>query len=187
MASCSHHYGYWISRILDVYSRTVKLSQGVEWGLHCASLLALAPEDAAVRREQLAGHYGLPEAYLAKHLQAMARAGLVRATPGPKGGYRLSRAAEKITVLDVVEAVEGGAPPFLCQEIRQRGTGAIPPEQCTNTCGVNVVMDAADAAWRASLRGVSIADLVAMMRPGVRRRNEALLRGERPRTGSLDE
>jgi Rrf2 family protein len=165
----------------------VKLSQGVEWGLHCATLLALAPADATVRRERLAGHYALPEAYLAKHLQAMARAGLLRATPGPKGGYRLCRPPESITVLDIVEAVEGTARPFLCQEIRQRGTGAIRPEDCTVPCAVSDVMDAADDAWRASLRGVTIADLVRRMRPAVRKRNEALLRGERPANGSLRE
>jgi Rrf2 family protein len=165
----------------------VKLSQGVEWGLHCASLLALAPAGATVRREQLAGHYALPEAYLAKHLQAMARAGLLRATPGPKGGYRLCRPPESITVLDVVEAVEGRARPFLCQEIRQRGAAAIPPEECTVPCAINTVMDDADDAWRASLRGVTIADLLTRMRPEVRKRNEALLRGERPANGSAHE
>jgi acetyl-CoA/propionyl-CoA carboxylase, biotin carboxylase, biotin carboxyl carrier protein len=34
-------------------------------------------------------------------------------------------------VLEIVEAIDGTAPPFLCQEIRQQGTGALPPEQCT--------------------------------------------------------
>ena len=158
----------------------MKLSQGVEWGLHCASLLALAPAGETVRRERLAGHYALPEAYLAKHLQAMARAGLLHTTSGPRGGYRLGRAPGEITVLDVVEAVDGPARPFLCQEIRQRGAGAIAPEQCTVPCAIDAVMRDAHEAWRASLREVTIADLIARMRPFVRRRNEALLRGERP-------
>src|SRR5437879_12559729 len=106
----------------------MRLSQGVEWTLHCVTLLALTPGGVPIRREQLAGHYGLPEAYLAKHLQAATKAGILRATPGPKGGYRLGRAATDITLLDVVEAIEGSARPFTCQEIRQQGTGALPPE-----------------------------------------------------------
>ncbi|GAA4216109.1 RrF2 family transcriptional regulator [Actinocatenispora rupis] len=153
----------------------MKISQGVEWGLHCATLLALAPPDRVVRRDRLAAHYGLPEAYLAKHLQAMARAGVLHAVPGPRGGYRLGREAARITVLDVVEAVEGSTPPFLCQEIRQRGTGALPPDQCRRPCAIHATMTAADQAWRASLRTVTIADLVARLPAGVRERNEKIV------------
>ncbi len=89
----------------------MKLSQGVEWTLHCVTLLALIPSGVTVRREQLAGHYGLPEAYLAKHLQAATKAGILRATSGPKGGYQLARPAADITLLDVIEAIEGNARP----------------------------------------------------------------------------
>lgn len=150
----------------------MKLSQGVEWGVHCAALLALAPAGRSIRRDGLAGHYGLPETYLGKHLQAMARAGILQAVTGPKGGYRLARQAEDITVLDVVEAVEGTKPPFVCQEIRQRGSGALPPERCQRPCAVSAVMTQADEAWRASLRSVTIADLVARLPRDIRERNE---------------
>ncbi|KUL45970.1 Rrf2 family transcriptional regulator [Streptomyces sp. NRRL F-4489] len=152
----------------------MKLSQGVEWGVHCATLLALAPAGRSVRKEGLAGHYGLPETYLGKHLQAMARAGILQAVTGPKGGYRLARSAEEITVLDVVEAVEGAQSPFVCQEIRQRGSGALAPEQCRRPCAVHAVMARADEAWRASLRAVTLADLVDRLPPGIRERNTEL-------------
>ena len=158
----------------------MKLSQGVEWALHCATLLGSAPPGASVRRDTLAGHYGLPETVLAKHLQAMARAGLLHAVTGPKGGYRLARPATTITVLDIVEAIEGPAAPFICQEIRQRGTGALPPEQCRNPCAINAVMTDADQAWRASLKTVTVADLLNRLPPGVRERNQTLLTDPTP-------
>ncbi|EQD31292.1 BadM/Rrf2 family transcriptional regulator, partial [mine drainage metagenome] len=87
----------------------MKLSEGVEWGLHCALLLAEAPAGMPLPRRVLAEHYGLPEAYLAKHLQALTRAGLLNATPGPNGGFRLARPVGEITVLDVLDAIEGPA------------------------------------------------------------------------------
>ncbi|WP_255953719.1 RrF2 family transcriptional regulator [Streptomyces odontomachi] len=155
----------------------MKLSQGVEWGVHCATLLALAPEGTSVRREGLAAHYGLPDTYLAKHLQAMTRAGILHATTGPRGGYRLARAAERITMLDVVDAIEGSGEPFVCQEIRQRGTGALRPEQCTRPCGVSSVMSEAYDAWRATLRAVTLTDLVGRMPRGLQERNRALMAG----------
>ncbi len=139
----------------------MKLSQGVEWGLHCAVLLAQVPDGVLVSSRTLAQHYGLPETYLAKHLQALVRAGLLQAVSGPKGGFRLARRPEQITVLDVVEAIEGTASPFLCQEIRQRGKGGLSPEDCRQPCRINSVMLAAHQAWRASLRSVTIADIAS--------------------------
>lgn len=162
----------------DIYTAGMKLSQGVEWGLHCATLLAQTPDGSTLRRDALAGHYGLPEAYLAKHLQAMVRADVLRAQSGPKGGYRLSRPADQITVLDVVQAIEGPANPFVCQEIRQRGTGALTAEQCGRLCAVNVVMTEAHEAWASSLRSVTVADLVGRQPAWIRKRNQEQLAGD---------
>lgn len=148
----------------------MKLSQGVEWGLHCAVLLAQAPEGVSLSRHRLAQHYGLPEMYLAKHLQAMVKAGLLQATPGPRGGFRLARPAESITVLQVVEAIEGTAAPFVCQEIRRRGTGGLPAEECAGPCAISSVMSSAHQAWRDSLASVTVASVEAGLPRRVRDR-----------------
>ena len=55
----------------------MRLSEGVEWGLHCAVLLAVMPPDAALPTSRLAEFHGVPVPYLAKHLQAMSRAGIL--------------------------------------------------------------------------------------------------------------
>ncbi|GLY71659.1 RrF2 family transcriptional regulator [Amycolatopsis taiwanensis] len=137
----------------------MKLSQGVEWALHCAVTLADAEDGILASRRTLAGYYGLPEAYLAKHLKSLVQAGVLVAASGPRGGFRLARAPEQITVLDVVEAIEGSAPSFVCTEIRQRGACALPPDRCTGPCPVARIMLDADRAWRDSLRAVTLADL----------------------------
>ena len=49
------------------------------------------------------------------------RAGVLETVKGPRGGYRLARPAAEITVLDVVEAIDGDEPAFRCTEIRRRG------------------------------------------------------------------
>ena len=138
----------------------MKLSQGVEWGMHCVVLLAQAPDGVVVSRRDLAERYGLPHAYLAKHLQALVRAGVLQASPGPRGGFRLARQPDSITALDVVEAIEGSASPFICQEIRQRGSAAARPEDCRRPCAINTVMTRAHDAWRDSLRAVTVTSLV---------------------------
>lgn len=139
----------------------MKLSDGVEWALHCCTVLALLPDEAALPAGRLAEFHGVPGAYLAKHLQALARAGLVESAPGPGGGYRLARPAATISLLDVVEAVEGSEPAFRCTEIRQRGPAAVAPSAYRVPCGIARAMWRAEDAWRASLRDTTIGDVLA--------------------------
>jgi Rrf2 family protein len=138
----------------------MKLSEGTEWGLHCATLLAILPPDATLTATRLAEYHGVPGAYLAKHLQALSRAGILESFPGPSGGYRLARPAIDLTVLDVVEAIDGADPAFTCAEIRRRGPAAVPAREYRLPCSIHAVMDRADSAWRAELRATTLADLV---------------------------
>jgi Rrf2 family protein len=139
----------------------MKLSEGVEWGVHCATLLAVLPPGTALPAGRLAEFHGVPTAYLAKHLQAMSRAGLLESLPGARGGYRLARPAASITMLDVVEAIDGVEPAFRCSEIRRRGPTARPAREYRVPCAIHAAMNRADGAWRTELRATSIADLVA--------------------------
>jgi Rrf2 family protein len=141
----------------------VKLSEGVEWGLHCAGLVALLPPDTTLPAARLAEYHGVPTAYLAKHLQALSSAGLLESVPGRNGGYRLARPATEITMLDVVEAIDGLEPAFRCTEIRRRGPTALPAREYVVPCSIHAVMDRADEAWRDELRAVTLADLVGMI------------------------
>ncbi len=139
--------------------------------LHGVGLIAQAPDGVSVPRKVLSDHYGLPDAYLAKHLKSLVRAGVLLATPGPSGGFRLARPAEQITALDIVEAIEGSAAPFVCQEIRQCGSGAVPGGDYRRPCAISVVMLKAHQAWRSSLQEVTVTDLMNMTPKRLRDRN----------------
>jgi Rrf2 family protein len=138
----------------------MRMSDGVEWAVHCATVLAALPEGAALSAARLAEYHDVPAPYLAKHLQSLTRAGVFVAVSGPKGGYRLARPATEVTVLDVVEALEGAQPAFRCTEIRRRGPAAVAPSEYTRPCGIHRVMLRADEAWRAVLRKTTVADLL---------------------------
>jgi len=137
----------------------MKLSAGVEWAVHCCVVISQA--DGPVPAQRLAEFHGISRTYLAKHLQLLSRAGIVHSSEGRVGGYSLTRSAEDVSVLDVVQAVEGPEPAFRCTEIRQNGPLPASKESCKRPCGVNRVMQAAEQAWRGALAGVSIADLAA--------------------------
>ncbi|GAB6899464.1 RrF2 family transcriptional regulator [Kineosporia succinea] len=135
----------------------MKMSDGVEWAVHCCVLLTAA--DRPVPAARLAEFHDVSSSYLAKHLQALSRAGIIRSVQGKDGGYVLGRAPGEISVHDIVKAVDGGRPAFVCSEIRQRGPMGTPAEQCQEPCGIARTMAGAERAWRESLRGVSILDL----------------------------
>jgi Rrf2 family protein len=141
---------------------TVKLSGGVEWALHCCVVLSAAGgEPVTVAR--LAQLHDVSTTYLAKQMQALSRAGIVQSAQGHAGGYTLTRDPDAVTVLDVVEAIDGPQSTFVCTEIRQRGPLAAARDQCTAPCAINRAMLAADRAWRTALKQVSIADLAGQV------------------------
>ena len=136
------------------------MSDGVEWVLHSCTVLAALPDGQALPAAKLAEFHGVPPAYLAKHLQALARAGIVESAQGPKGGYRLARPATDVSLLDVVLAVDGDDTAFRCSEIRQRGPVTSPPDAFRRPCGIARAMWRAEDAWRAELQATTVADLL---------------------------
>jgi Rrf2 family protein len=153
----------------------MRLPGGVEWALHCTWLLTFVPQGEALSARRLAEFFDLPEAYLAKVLKALVRAGVLHAVSGPRGGFMLARPAAEITVADVVEAVEGRSPLFHCAEIRRRGPVALTGAACRQPCGIAVVMARAEQAWRRELAATTIAGLVEGAGVGASARVDAWL------------
>lgn len=139
----------------------MKLSEGVEAAIHCATLLAQLEEGRTMPASALAEYHGLSPSYLLKHLKTLAAAGILESVSGPHGGYRLALSADAITLLDVVLAIEGPKPAFRCAEIRQRGPGALEPRAYTRPCGINAAMLRAEQAYRAELRKTRLSDVIA--------------------------
>lgn len=81
------------------------LSQTVEYALRAAVHLA-SQAPAARTTDQIAAATLVPRAYLSKVLQSLARAGVVQSQRGLGGGMTLGKAADDLTILDVVNAVE---------------------------------------------------------------------------------
>ena len=151
------------------------MGEPVEWALHCTTVLALLPEGSALPASKLAEFHGVPAAYLAKALQSLSRAGIVVSVPGRNGGYRLGRPPADVSLLDVVEAVEGRDSSFRCTEIRKRGPAKVSPRLYAPVCAIAEAMYRADEAWRGELRGTTVADLLQTLATSVP--TEAVMKG----------
>jgi len=77
--------------------------------------LARRPAGQVAMIDQVSRGEQIPRSFLAKIFQHLAKGGLVRSLRGAGGGFVLARAAEQITVLEIVESVEGKMVSQLCK------------------------------------------------------------------------
>jgi len=82
------------------------LSQTVEYALRAMVHLAGLDPGVAVNSESIASHSKVPQGYLSKVLRDLVVAELVVSRRGPNGGFTIARPPEKVTMLDVVNAVD---------------------------------------------------------------------------------
>jgi DNA-binding IscR family transcriptional regulator len=61
----------------------MRMSEGVEWTVHCCTVLAMLPAGECLSGARLAEYHAVPAPYLAKHLQALTRAGVLESVSGP--------------------------------------------------------------------------------------------------------
>jgi Rrf2 family protein len=86
----------------------VKLSHKLEYACRVLAQLSLSyGRDKLAHIEALATAESIPANYLVQILNELRNAGLIVSKRGKQGGYALARAADKITLLEIVEAVDG--------------------------------------------------------------------------------
>jgi len=137
------------------------LGSGVEYGVHLL-LWLVGPHAEPASSRDLADLQGVSPSFVAKILPKLEKAGILRASEGVRGGYRLAAAPSEITVLDVVDAIEGKKPLFDCREIRGRCAlfgGRAPAWSTNGVCAIHAVMLRAEQSMRAELARTTLADL----------------------------
>lgn len=128
-------------------------SQTIEYALRAMVHLAAEPTGSASTKE-VAKQAGVPGAYLSKVFQHLRRGGLVHAQRGVGGGISLAKPSDKISLLEIIEAVE----PL------QRPKGRTVASLAT----LEKTMITATAALRDQLASTKLADVVSVKK-GTRR------------------
>jgi Rrf2 family protein len=133
----------------------MKLTRASNYALHALEYMAARGLDTPVPSHHIARARGIPEGFLLKLLKPLVSARVLRSLKGPNGGYRLARPASKITLLEVVEAVDGpirGLAP-LSQEAGHNGGGLDPR--------LEAICDQAAVQLRRRLGKVRVSDLIS--------------------------
>lgn len=133
-----------------------------EYGIHCLLHLADIPEGLWPSARDVADFQGISSAYVAKLFTQLQKAGVVKSSGGKSGGFRLARAADQISVLDVVDAIEGKSPLFRCREIRKDCVlfqDKDPDWSQRGVCAIHATMLAAERRMREVLADKTLASL----------------------------
>lgn len=129
------------------------ISQTAEYALRAVLHLAGRPPQRLTSAAESAAAISVAERYLARVLNALAHAGVLRSVRGPHGGFRLALPASQLTLAEVVAPFDAVGDPPQCLLRNQRcGTG----EPCLAHAGWNAVA----AGVRAYFQETTVADLL---------------------------
>ena len=115
--------------------------------------IAVRGEDT-VSLKTVADQQGISLYYLEQIIAVLRKAGYVSSTRGAQGGYRISRALNDISALEIVELLEGSLAPVTCID-------DIDTCERTGQCSTEGLWRRVDSAVRDVLKETSLADLVA--------------------------
>jgi Rrf2 family iron-sulfur cluster assembly transcriptional regulator len=131
----------------------MRLTRAGEYAVRCVLYLAGRPTGEVISRREVATAMDIPDPFLSKIAQQLAKAGIIEIIQGAKGGYRLLVSSEKVTLLDVVEAISGEISLNDC---------LMRPGACSRspTCKVHQVWQKAREQLRETLRQATIDQLL---------------------------
>lgn len=130
----------------------MELTRKGEYAIRGIVYLAGKPADKVCLLSEIAAAVDVPPTFLAKIFQQFSKIGLVKSFRGTGGGFLLGRAPENITLLEVVEAVEGPIIPNRC---------VVTPSDCerSGACSVHPVWKRVQGEVRSVLEGVTLKEL----------------------------
>ncbi len=85
----------------------MRISRSAEYALLAVGYIAQHQDEKAILSQNISKEYDIPLEYLLKILQQLVRVNVLRSKRGPRGGFSLAKPPKKITMLQIIEAVDG--------------------------------------------------------------------------------
>ena len=136
----------------------LKLTKKADYGLMALKYLAEHPETAALSAKDIADAYGIPAQLLAKILQQLTKAGMLKSHAGMNGGYALARQANKISAFEVIHAIDG---PLFITSCTKGAKGC----DLTPSCTIKEPLARVNDTISGVLKSISIQDLAEKEQP----------------------
>jgi len=127
----------------------LKVSEAAVLAIHTVAVLGGRPE-GVTRTRQIASYLGASEAHLSKVLQRLVHTGMVASVRGPKGGFRMARDPEDVTLLEGYEAIDG--------PVQEAGCLLDAPV-CDGSCIMGGLLEEVTERFRDHLGGTTVAEV----------------------------
>ena len=134
----------------------LKLSKLADYATVLMTAIAADP-DRVHNGQELAARTHVPAPTVAKLLKTLARGGLLESLRGAHGGYKLARSPEKLSVAEIIRALEG---PIAVTECSHQQGGCSIESHCATRANWRLI----NTAIRQALEAVTLAQMVAPMR-----------------------
>lgn len=132
----------------------MKFSTRSEYGLRALAQIGRLSCIEPASLAKIAKKEGISKQYLEHLIAKLKKAKILKSAKGIKGGYRLSRPPSRITVLEIIEALEGIIKPYNCLTSQLRS-------QCgKETCCPKVVWQKIQKSLTKTLKEITLVDLV---------------------------
>jgi Rrf2 family transcriptional regulator, cysteine metabolism repressor len=131
----------------------MKLSRTVAYAVRATLQLAQSSSGVPVPCSRLAADGRMPERFLLQILRSLVTHGILRSTRGVDGGYSLERKPEEISLLDLIEAIDGPLIATLPDPEESEGS--------TSEARLREALDHVNAGMRRQLQAVRISDLLS--------------------------
>ena len=130
----------------------IQISEAASLALHSMVLLAASPERPLTVKD-ITARTGVSEAHLSKVMQRLAKAGLVKSTRGPKGGFVMGDNGLSISLLAIFEALEGPVADNAC---------LLPLKECPfRDCLFDGLLSRMTAEFKAYMKTKTLGDMVS--------------------------
>ena len=134
------------------------ISRAGEYGVLGLLNLVRQPGGQPVMIDAVSREEGIPKSFLAKIFQDLARIGILRSQRGAGGGFALARTADTVTVLEVIEAIDG-------KIALQRCLGEVPDCERREGCALCSLFEQAQDKLKEVFGQTTLADLARKMAP----------------------
>lgn len=129
----------------------MQITRETDYAMRCVLYLS-GQQDKVVMVDEISREMATPKSFLAKILQKLVKAEIVKSFRGVKGGFQLNRAPKHINLLEVIEAIEGVVALNAC---------AVDSSVCglSGTCGVHTVWVTLRGQFNELLKKHNFADI----------------------------
>jgi len=132
----------------------LQFNQATDYAFRVVLHLACLPQGAIVNGQTLAEKEKIPQRFLLKIMRSLTAAGIIKSYRGVDGGFALAQNADRITLLAVIEAMEGKVAVHRCLNERDACT-----KFCTHECPVHHALAGVQAQFVTSLGSINFAEL----------------------------